>query len=325
MRKHSLLANMSQLWALYILIALSACRPGVPNEYIQPGDMEDILYDYHIADGLADRSNNHYELTKREYRLAVFKKHGVTEAQFDSSLVYYTRHTEELHKIYENLADRLKEDAQSLGASEAEVNKYRTYSANGDTTNIWTGDRSVVLVPNPLYNSSSFDIVADTTFHKGDVLILNFSSNFIFQDGMRDGMVVMAVTFGNDSIASQAMHVSSTMNYNIQIVDDHHLGIKEIRGYFLLNKSYSANQSSTTLQLMSLSDIQLIRIHENKAAKDAKEKADSLNAVNGGQNPTASDGAAVPPQSGMPPGSNSGGSMPVRVNPGPPALDARPQ
>lgn len=325
MRCHSLYASKSPLWVLVVLIVLAACKPGVPSEYIQPGEMEDILYDYHIADGLADRSSNNYELTKREYRLAVFKKHGVTEAQFDSSLVYYTRHTEQLHKIYENLSDRLKEEAQSLGASEAEVNRYRTYSANGDTTNIWAGDRSVVLVPNPPYNSSSFDIVADTTFHKGDVLVLNFSSNFIFQDGMRDGMVVLAVTFGNDSIASQAMHVSSTMHYDIQIADDHHLGIKEIRGYFLLNKSNSANQSSTTLQLMSLSDIQLIRIHENKAAKAAKEKADSLNAEKDRQNPAGPDGAAVPPQSGTPPVPAPEGPVPARVSPVSPASGVRPQ
>ena len=29
------------------LIFVAACTPSVPEQYIQPDDMEDILYDYH--------------------------------------------------------------------------------------------------------------------------------------------------------------------------------------------------------------------------------------------------------------------------------------
>ena len=36
-----------------VLILLSACKPGVPREFIQPGDMEDILYDYYVSQGMA--------------------------------------------------------------------------------------------------------------------------------------------------------------------------------------------------------------------------------------------------------------------------------
>ena len=34
---------------LLVLMLVVACKPTVPSEYIQPGDMEDILYDYHLA------------------------------------------------------------------------------------------------------------------------------------------------------------------------------------------------------------------------------------------------------------------------------------
>ena len=35
------------------LVLLTACSPKVPSEYIQPDDMEDILYDYHVAQAMA--------------------------------------------------------------------------------------------------------------------------------------------------------------------------------------------------------------------------------------------------------------------------------
>ena len=31
------------------LLFLSACKPKVPKEYIQPDEMEDLLYDYYVA------------------------------------------------------------------------------------------------------------------------------------------------------------------------------------------------------------------------------------------------------------------------------------
>ena len=39
--------------ALLLLVLLSACTPKVPKEYIQPDDMEDILYDYFVSQGIA--------------------------------------------------------------------------------------------------------------------------------------------------------------------------------------------------------------------------------------------------------------------------------
>ena len=51
---------------------------------------------------------------------AVFKKYGTTEAVFDSSLVWYTRNTEVLSKIYERVSKRLK-------AQQNEINHLTLY------------------------------------------------------------------------------------------------------------------------------------------------------------------------------------------------------
>ena len=51
---------------------------------------------------------------------------------------------------------------------------------------------------------------------------------------------------------------------SLMISDNDSLGIKKIRGFFMLSKSMDANTSSTTLKLMSIHDIKLIRIHPAK-------------------------------------------------------------
>ena len=48
-----------------VILLMTGCKPGVPKEYIQPDDMEDILYDYHVADGMAYAEGAYDEMAFR--------------------------------------------------------------------------------------------------------------------------------------------------------------------------------------------------------------------------------------------------------------------
>lgn len=260
--------------SVYFLIS---CKPGVPNKYVQPGKMEDILYEYHIAEGISGQSKaeNERAINQRAYQLAILKQHGVTEAEFDSSMVYYMRHTEQLHTIYENVVKRMDNEATSLGTSANSIGD-ASLSANGDTANVWTGNRSLVFTTSQPFNLSTYSFKTDTTFHKGDALALNFDTQFIYQDGVRDGIAVFAVRFGNDSVAYRRMNISSSSRYNMQINDYNHLGFKEIRGFFILGNNSYMNQSTSTLQILFVQNIRLIRMHENKNTKQPVVRQDSI-------------------------------------------------
>lgn len=249
---------------LPVCIFFIACKPGVPDNLIQPGDMEEILLDLHVADGMAQSNPavaSNVEYHRLLYRLGVLKKHDVTQAQFDSSMVYYSRHADRLHDIYENVAERLGKKAVALGASAADVNRYGAITSDADTANVWLGERSFVLMPYPPYNIYSFTIVADSAYKKGDRMILNFDSDFIFQTGMQDGVAMLAVTFGNDSVASNFVHFSGSMHHTVDVADSRHLGIKEVRGFFYMN-TRDRQQNATALQLVSIRNVRLIRFRE---------------------------------------------------------------
>lgn len=256
------------LWVLALLMSaccmsLTGCKPSLPDDVLSQGKMEDILYDYHLALAMVQNAGGD-ETQRFIYKDAVLRKHDVTSAEFDSSMVYYMRHTDKMYTIYKNLSDRLNDEAVSLGADASDQSRFGDLASSGDTTNIWRGAQSLVFMTAKPLNYYNFEVKADTSFHKGDCIMLDFESHFIYQDGIRDGLAVLAVQFSNDSIASQVVHVQSSQHYSMQVEDRDTLGIKSVKGFFLLNSGDFSNDfsSATTLKLMFLDHIRMIKMHK---------------------------------------------------------------
>ena len=47
-----------------LLLSLYGCKPQVPDEYIQPNQFEDILYDYHLAIAMGNQQSSGKQHTK---------------------------------------------------------------------------------------------------------------------------------------------------------------------------------------------------------------------------------------------------------------------
>lgn len=249
-----------------LLFCVSSCKPSLPSGVLSKGKMTDILYDYHLALAMAHMDDNGDKGQSLAYREAVLRKHDVTSAEFDSSMVYYMRHTELLEDVYKDLTDRYNNEITAMGGSASAGGEFANLSATGDTANVWNLAASMVFMPVKPFNSTSFDIKVDSTFHKGDRLMLDFDAQFIYQDGMRNGVAMLAVQFGNDSIAQRTIMIQSTQHYSVELSDADSLGIKSVKGYFMLMNDDNGTgvSSQTTLKLMFLEHIKLIRMHPQK-------------------------------------------------------------
>lgn len=266
-----------------LLFCVSSCKPSLPSGVLSKGKMTDILYDYHLALAMAHMDDNGDKGQSLAYREAVLRKHDVTSAEFDSSMVYYMRHTELLEDVYKDLTDRYNNEITAMGGSAKEGGEFANLSATGDTANVWNLATSMVFMPVKPFNSTSFDIKVDSTFHKGDRLMLDFDAQFIYQDGMRNGVAMLAVQFGNDSIAQRTIMIQSTQHYSVELSDADSLGIKSVKGYFMLMNDDNGTgvSSQTTLKLMFLEHIKLIRMHPQKpvaapAGSSSSVSSDSL-------------------------------------------------
>lgn len=249
-----------------LLFSVSSCKPSLPSGVLSKGKMTDILYDYHLALAMAHMDDNGDRGQSLAYREAVLRKHDVTSAEFDSSMVYYMRHTELLEDVYKDLTDRYSNEITAMGGNVSSGGEFANLSATGDTANVWNLATSMVFMPVKPFNSTSFDIKVDSTFHKGDRLMLDFDAQFIYQDGMRNGVAMLAVQFGNDSIAQRTIMIQSTQHYSVELSDADSLGIKSVKGYFMLMNGDNGMgvSSQTTLKLMFLEHIKLIRMHPQK-------------------------------------------------------------
>lgn len=266
-----------------LLFCVSSCKPSLPSGVLSKGKMTDILYDYHLALAMAHMDDNGDKGQSLAYREAVLRKHDVTSAEFDSSMVYYMRHTELLEDVYKDLTDRYNNEITAMGGSASAGGEFANLSATGDTANVWNLATSMVFMPVKPFNSTSFDIKVDSTFHKGDRLMLDFDAQFIYQDGMRNGVAMLAVQFGNDSIAQRTIMIQSTQHYSVELSDADSLGIKSVKGYFMLMNDDNGMgvSSQTTLKLMFLEHIKLIRMHPQKpvaapAGSSSSASSDSL-------------------------------------------------
>lgn len=266
---------VKQLFYFFLFVIVLCSCSSDSQEILSHGKMEDIIYDLHLAQGMADKGDYDKRAMKEaEYRAAVLKKYVITQAEWDSSFTYYCRHADELHEIYNNVAERMRDEIVSLGGEVA----LNGEGFSADTANIWNMERNFILVPNEPYNVKSYVIPADSTIKKGDRLTMQFSTQFVYQDGMRDVVAVMAVTFQNDSVASETRHATQQGTTSFSIQDDQHLGIKKVSGYFIVGSNLN-DVPSSTVRLASISNVRIVIAHEEKKAEEKesdKEANDSL-------------------------------------------------
>lgn len=267
--KHSILL------LLLTMTILVGCKPKVPSEYIQPDDLEDILYEYHVAESMARNGNGmETDYNQTKYFLAVLEKHHVTEAVFDSSLVYYYTHAERLKNIYSRVHERLVHDAKKLGASVGDINRYSQYSETGDTANIWRNETAMMLIPRPPKNRFDFVVKADSTFMVGDSFMFQFVTEHIWQSGSKDAVVCIKTTYEKDSVLQSVNHVSISGITQLRVPLNKTHKITELRGFIYLPLGEDEVEAR---RLMFISQIQLIRFHNKEIQEQYENDSTAVN------------------------------------------------
>ena len=104
---------------LLCIVGFVSCRP---RGILTSRQMRSVIVDLHKMDGMLQVSNMQYgyEEAKTIYYAQVLEQHGVTQAQFDSSLVWYTAHPQLFDKIYPKVLAQLEQEREAYIASHAE-------------------------------------------------------------------------------------------------------------------------------------------------------------------------------------------------------------
>ena len=259
-----------------LMFLLMACDDR-PKDVLSRGKMEDVLYDYHIMQGIIDElPSEEREAKAQDYINAVFEKHGITEAQFDSSIVYYNRHTKDLHKIYSNLKERYSTVNDEIQLVNGNNDMMAVFATGGDTTNLWNSAKLLALRNKDLLNRESFTIQADTSFRRQDQFILTLNPLFIRENQgdydiqLHVGLSIL-YTSGKHAGMTRMLNTSGIQQLTLQTSPDE--DIKTITGFFYYRGK------KTTRNLCLIDNISLVRMHQKEPEQPVQTdsvKTDSL-------------------------------------------------
>lgn len=264
-------------------LAVAGCTVKRPDDVISESKMENLLYDYYLAKAVSDNLPYDENYKKALYLNAVFEKYGTTEAVFDSSMVWYTRNTEVLSKVYEKINKRLKDQQNEVNHLIALRDKKPAISTPGDSIDVWPWQRLVRLTDEMMNNKYAFVLPADTNYKDRDTLVWEVRYHFL-EPKLPDSLAV--------TMAMQVVYEKDTLNHletilepgiqQIRLFADTLGAIKEVKGFIyypMTGKKNFGTVLTDRFSLMRYHCQDTLSITARDSLNKATLKADSLKKV----------------------------------------------
>ncbi|MGL4411222.1 MAG: DUF4296 domain-containing protein [Bacteroidales bacterium] len=258
------------------IIVISSCKGD--KEVLSKGKMENILYDLYLSDAYInqfERGSN--KETKELYLESVLSRHKVTQAQYDSSLVYYGKHIDMYKEIYVSLIKRMDRDNKQLEKEmfiEMEIEK----SPKGDSVNLIKDN--IYFAFSSLYSANSLiTLQADDNYNKGERFIIDCDllavSDSITELTPHLGVLVTYSDYSTSTHLNDSVRVSP----RIEFITDPEKEIKSIELYASDGGVYQKSNIPLFARITSIIRIHLTaeQIEEAKEKGVKSEKMDSLN------------------------------------------------
>ena len=188
------------LFVILSILIMASCHRH-PDYVIGEKEMEDLLVDIHKAEAVIESNYNIYNnnATKKKLREAVFLRHGVTQEQFDTTLVWYGHHIDKYMEIYDRVAERLRAENEEAKKLLAEENS-QTMTQPGDSVDVRKQKRFHLFDSRLPSNLLTFDIATDENFRIRDYFELRFKVLMLPELNVKP-QVYMAVRHANNDLA----------------------------------------------------------------------------------------------------------------------------
>lgn len=239
-----------------LAFGMMSCEIKRPDTVLSDAEMEEVLYDYHIAKSTGEELARSENVKKALYIEYVFQKHGITEAEFDSSMVWFARNPKILGEIYGRVTQRLKAEQSQVNQLIALRDNKPVQSAEGDSIDVWAWKRIYHLSTYPLSNKLTFTLPSDVNFKDSDTL--KWTVRYRFLNGrpanLAASQMSLQILYDKDTLNS--MLRIDTMGVKEMVLSSDTSGaLKEIRGFIY----YSAETEEAPALL--LDHISLMRYH----------------------------------------------------------------
>lgn len=229
-----------------ILLIFAACS-NRPKGVLDQEDMVNLLTDMHKLDGVLIERGIMFsnDSTKTKYYNFVFAKYEITKANFDSSLVWYTKNPQEFNNVYNKVLVNL-----TLQEKEVKSGKYHfidSVELAKVKSELWRRRNKYELTKDSTRTKLDFEVV-DPGLLYGDVYILRFLLRIAPEDSCTKQHISVRLNYQNgkvDSAFALAHHDSLLRRYTIKLPATRKLKIKSISGELLGSKAYKGKLHAT--------------------------------------------------------------------------------
>jgi hypothetical protein len=210
-----------------------------PGHVIGEGDMVDLLVDIYKAEAYIEINRAEYpdDSSCMVLKQSVFMKHNVTSEKFDTSMVWYTRNLALYSEVCDKVIKELEDERRKLDLASGKVVSKRhrkaggrSYKDFGDTADIWTSTRQMVLTANYGSNILPFYISSNQESQKGDkyTLLMKVINN------RSDIRAFVGIEY-NDGVHTFIERRASNGWFEVPVQGDSLKNIKGVFGYIKYN------------------------------------------------------------------------------------------
>ena len=240
--------------ACVLSIFVESCDSSRSGGVLSSKKMENLLVDMHVLEGSLRATGNYYDSGEEslQYYATLFDKYGITQADFDSSLVWYTKHPKKFERIYQNVVARV--DSLSNDIRKGKYHPVDSAALTGET-NLWTLATKYVLTKDSARRQLDFKI-ENVELQPNDFYKLSFLHRVAPTDSSLNPHAVLYVNYTGDvvdSIYTRTLNDSVLRRYTLIFKARKSLKIKSLSGFILGNDSSIGKMSAT------IDSIKLIR------------------------------------------------------------------
>ena len=221
------------IFPILFLFVVACSR--VPKGVIPERKMQRLLTDIHLADAIIsyDPFNFQYDENKKALYQSVFDKHRVTEAMYDSSLVWYGKNLDVYMQVYSmalvDVKKRIEEVSKNIVPEKVEP-------SNEEMEDIWSIGKYHEFYPSSLSNSIIFNFKPDEAYSSGSIFVLGLHV-LGFVPGMQSPVEVHLRAEQNDTTIIANNQIDSDGYYELILRTLPIPRVKRVYGYVRLNES----------------------------------------------------------------------------------------
>ena len=204
-----------------------------PKDVLKAKELTDILVELHTLDGIfaTDGYHNLPVAEKNKYYKSVLRKYHINQAQFDSTLVWYSRDPKKLEKIYVRVINRLTEEETAVKAG-----KYYPIVPQPvvlSSAELWKDSTHHVFKGDSSARKQLAFVVVDSTLMMQDLYVLRFRHRIEPEDSCANPHVLLNVHYAGgkvDSLYSPMQHEGESHHYTLCLHADRESKIDSLSG-----------------------------------------------------------------------------------------------